>query len=115
MYNGTRALQLKCGWCNKEKKHEVLASDLNLISGDKMFEIHAVSHQADRLLNTPVPRGQNVHHSLPYPSLLLVQNNNSIQQQLVFPRSTCHQNALQPALQCCLALLRRPESLLLLK
>ncbi|MPD03503.1 CENPB DNA-binding domain-containing protein 1 [Portunus trituberculatus] len=54
--------------------------------------------------------GQNAHHSLPSHSPLLVQNNNSVQQQLVFPRSTCHQYALQPPLQCCLALLRPGKS-----
>ncbi|MPC45216.1 hypothetical protein E2C01_038908 [Portunus trituberculatus] len=40
-----------------------------------------------------------------------VQNNNSISNSSVFPRSTYHQNALQ----CGLAFLRRPGSLLLSK
>ncbi|MPC71883.1 hypothetical protein E2C01_066173 [Portunus trituberculatus] len=63
--------------------------------------------QADRLLNTPASLVDNTRttHS-PYPFPLSAQNNNSVQHQLVFPRSTCHQNALQ----CRLALLRRPGS-----
>ncbi|MPC41377.1 Down syndrome cell adhesion molecule-like protein Dscam2 [Portunus trituberculatus] len=63
---------------------------------------------------TSASRGQIAHHSLPYPSPLLVQNKNRVQHQLVISRSTCHQNALQPVLQCRLALLR-PGSLLLSK
>ncbi|MPC30811.1 hypothetical protein E2C01_024080 [Portunus trituberculatus] len=46
---------------------------------------------------TSASRGQNVHHSLLYPSPLLVQNKNRVQHQLVISHSTCHQNALQPA------------------
>ncbi|MPC45219.1 hypothetical protein E2C01_038911 [Portunus trituberculatus] len=115
--SGGQAWESTCQLRKSPESHgqEVLPSP----SQQPVFESSAVSRntQTDRLLNTPAPlvdKTRTTH--CPYHSLLLlVQNNNSVQQQLIFPHSACHQNALQPALQCRPALLRRPGSLLLSK
>ncbi|MPC56608.1 Dedicator of cytokinesis protein 3 [Portunus trituberculatus] len=93
------------------KNIEVLVLALDADGHPLQFESPSVSH---KLLNTPAPLVDKRTPLTPLP-FLAVSSKQQRQQQLVFPRSTCHQNAVQPALQCRLALLRRPISLLLSK
>ncbi|MPC64405.1 CENPB DNA-binding domain-containing protein 1 [Portunus trituberculatus] len=47
---------------------------------------------------TSASRGLHTHHSLPYPSPLLVQNKNSVQHQLIISRSTSNRPAKSPSI-----------------